>query len=175
MKRFGILVATLVACVVLVSGSAVSETLKSASGPTDEVKAGSLQVAARSSKPKEIVVVGSKVKDVIRSAGLRSDAAFDQALNAKAEEMLREAFSRARANGRTELRANDLSCRCGARRSPTRAGSDNTAVKERIEAAGFTANSAFLSAVTGQIRHIVETAVERAKSNGRGTVRPYDL
>lgn len=30
--------------------------------------------AARASKPKEIVVVGSKVKEVIREAGLRSDA-----------------------------------------------------------------------------------------------------
>lgn len=65
-------------------------------------------LAARSSKPKEIVVVGSKVKEVIREAGLRSDAEFEQALSDKVHLLLGAAISRCKSNGRSTVRPYDL-------------------------------------------------------------------
>ena len=42
------------------------------------------------SKPKEIVVVGSKVKEVVKEAGLRSDGDLVQAVSDKVHELLVE-------------------------------------------------------------------------------------
>ncbi len=63
---------------------------------------------ARSSKPKEIVVVGSKVKDVIRSNGLRSDGELVAAVSEKVHEMLGAAITRAKSNKRGTVRPYDL-------------------------------------------------------------------
>ena len=59
-------------------------------------------------KDREIVVVGSKVKEVIREAGLRSDGELVQAVSDKVYEMLDEAIERARANRRGTVRPYDL-------------------------------------------------------------------
>ena len=63
---------------------------------------------ARSSKPKEIVVVGSKVKEVIREAGLRSDGELVAAVSDKVHGLLQEAIKRCTANGRSTVRPYDL-------------------------------------------------------------------
>lgn len=63
---------------------------------------------AKSSKPKEIVVVGSKVKDVVREAGLRSDGELVQAVSDKVHEVLQAAISRCTQNGRSTVRPYDL-------------------------------------------------------------------
>ena len=59
-------------------------------------------------KPREIVVVGSKVKDVIRSAGYRSDGDLIQALSDKVHEVLEAAIKRAENNKRGTVRPYDL-------------------------------------------------------------------
>ena len=61
-----------------------------------------------SAKPREIVVVGSKVKEVVREAGLRSDGELVQALNEKVLRLLRQAIKRAKANKRGTVRPYDL-------------------------------------------------------------------
>jgi len=63
---------------------------------------------ARAKKAREIVVVGSKVKDVIRSAGFQSDDEFDQALSDKVHELLGAAIKRCKSNGRSTVRPYDL-------------------------------------------------------------------
>jgi hypothetical protein len=63
---------------------------------------------ARSSKPKEIVVVGSKVKEVIREAGLRSDGELVQAVSDKVHDLLGAAIERCKSNGRSTVRPYDL-------------------------------------------------------------------
>ncbi len=63
---------------------------------------------ANSNKSKEIVVVGSKVKDVVRGAELRSDGELVQAVSDKVHEMLEAAIARAQANGRSTVRPHDL-------------------------------------------------------------------
>ncbi len=59
-------------------------------------------------KPREIVVVGSKVKDVVRNAGLRSDGQLVQAVSDKVHEILEAAIGRAEANKRGTVRPHDL-------------------------------------------------------------------
>ena len=59
-------------------------------------------------KPREIVVVGSKVKDVVRNAGLRSDGQLVQAVSDKVHEILEAAIARAEANKRGTVRPHDL-------------------------------------------------------------------
>lgn len=59
-------------------------------------------------KSREIVVVGSKVKDVIRSAGFRSDGELVAAVSDKVHEMLEAAIGRAGSNKRGTVRPYDL-------------------------------------------------------------------
>ena len=63
---------------------------------------------ARASKPKEIVVVGSKVKEVIKEAGLHSDGELVQAVSDRVHDMLNEAIKRAKGNNRSTVRPYDL-------------------------------------------------------------------
>ena len=60
------------------------------------------------SKPKEIVVVGSKVKEVVREAGLRSDGALVASVSEKVHELLHAAIARCTQNGRSTVRPHDL-------------------------------------------------------------------
>ena len=61
-----------------------------------------------SAKAREIVVVGSKVKEVIKEAGLRSDGDLVQAVSDQVHESLLRAIRRARSNGRSTVRPYDL-------------------------------------------------------------------
>lgn len=63
---------------------------------------------ARSNKPKEIVVVGSKIKEVVKEAGLRSDGELVQAVSDKVHELLGDAIERCKGNGRSTVRPYDL-------------------------------------------------------------------
>jgi len=59
-------------------------------------------------KIKEIVVVGSKVKEVIKQAGLRSDGELVQAVSDKVHELLQDAVARCKGNKRGTVRPYDL-------------------------------------------------------------------
>jgi len=59
-------------------------------------------------KIKEIVVVGSKVKEVIKQAGLRSDGELVQAISDKVHELLARAVARCKGNKRGTVRPHDL-------------------------------------------------------------------
>ena len=63
---------------------------------------------AKSSKPKEIVVVGSKIKEVIKEAGLRSDGELVQAVSDKVHDLLGAAIQRCKDNNRSTVRPYDL-------------------------------------------------------------------
>ena len=62
----------------------------------------------RSAKPKEIVVVGSKIKEVVKEAGLRSDGELVQAVSDKVHELLAAAIKRCQDNNRSTVRPYDL-------------------------------------------------------------------
>ena len=59
-------------------------------------------------KAKEILIVGSKMKDVVKSAGCMSSSDLIEALSDKVHQILAEAASRAKDNGRSTVRPYDL-------------------------------------------------------------------
>jgi len=59
-------------------------------------------------KTREIVVVGSKVKEVVRAAGFRSDGELIAAVSDKVHELLDAAIKRAGNNKRGTVRPYDL-------------------------------------------------------------------
>lgn len=63
---------------------------------------------AKSKKPREVVVVGSKTKDIVREAGLRSDGELVQAVSEQVHDMLEAAIARAQGNKRGTVRPYDL-------------------------------------------------------------------
>ncbi len=63
---------------------------------------------AKSSGPKEILVVGSKMKDVVKAAGCMSSGELIEAVSEKVHTMLAAATQRARDNGRSTVRPYDL-------------------------------------------------------------------
>src|SRR5262249_32320981 len=63
---------------------------------------------AKSSKPKEIVVVGSKIKEAIKEAGLPSYRELVQAVSGRVHELLSDAINRCKGNNRSTVRPYDL-------------------------------------------------------------------
>jgi histone H3/H4 len=118
--------------------------------------------AARASRPKEIVVVGSKVKEVIREAGLRSDGDLVQAVNEAVSGMIRRAFRRAVANGRKTVRPHDFSCLPDSM-NPDWIVRDKDTPRELMQV------------ISDKVYELLEDAIRRCTSNGRSTVRPHDL
>lgn len=57
---------------------------------------------------REVLVVGTKVKDVVKSAGLQSSGELIEAVSARVHDLLTEAIKRAADNGRKTVRAYDL-------------------------------------------------------------------
>jgi hypothetical protein len=54
------------------------------------------------------IIVQSKVKEAIKALELRTDSNVVDALNAKVNQMLKDAAARAKSNGRGTLRPYDL-------------------------------------------------------------------
>ena len=59
-------------------------------------------------KEREVVVVGSKVKDVVREAECQSSGDLIEAISDKVHDLLEAAIARAKANGRATVRPYDL-------------------------------------------------------------------
>jgi hypothetical protein len=57
---------------------------------------------------REILIVGSKMKDVVKSAGCMSSGDLIEALSQKVHEILSSATQRAKGNGRSTVRPYDL-------------------------------------------------------------------
>jgi hypothetical protein len=62
----------------------------------------------KSGGTKEILVVGTKVKDVVKAAGLQSSGELIEAVSSRVHELLTAAAQRASGNGRKTVRAYDL-------------------------------------------------------------------
>jgi len=63
---------------------------------------------AAAKKSKEILIVGSKMKDVVKSAGCMSSGGLIEAVSEKVHDMLSNATARAKGNGRSTVRPYDL-------------------------------------------------------------------
>jgi hypothetical protein len=130
--------------------------------------------AARSSKPKEIVVVGSKVKEVIRSAGFAIEGNVVAALGERILTSLEAAMDRAERNGRYSLRVEDLDCPTPPERGDVRMNKSEL-IDHIAKASGFSTEPGFLAALNAYANQLVAESLHRASSNKRSTVRPYDL
>ncbi len=64
--------------------------------------------AGKKGSSKEILIVGSKMKEVVKAHGFMSSGDLIEALSEKVHHLLTEATSRAKANGRATVRPNDL-------------------------------------------------------------------
>ena len=62
----------------------------------------------RSVERGEILVVGTKVKDLIKNAGFMASSELLEALSVKVHDMLMDATQRARENSRATVRPHDL-------------------------------------------------------------------
>lgn len=63
---------------------------------------------AKATKAKEVLVVGTKVKDVIKNAKLQSSGELIQAISDHVHHLLADACERAKGNGRKTVRPYDL-------------------------------------------------------------------
>lgn len=63
---------------------------------------------ASGGKGGEVFVVGSKVKDAVRKAGLRTAGDALDALNAEVSAVIQRAVARAKSNGRQTIRPSDF-------------------------------------------------------------------
>ncbi|MBI4510185.1 MAG: DUF1931 family protein [Deltaproteobacteria bacterium] len=64
--------------------------------------------AAAKKVTREVLVVGTKVKDVVKAAGLQSSGELIDAVSGKVHDILVAAIARANENGRKTVRAHDL-------------------------------------------------------------------
>ena len=63
---------------------------------------------ASGGKGGEVFVVGSKVKDAIRKAGLRTSGDALEALNGEVSSVIKRAVDRCKSNGRQTIRPSDF-------------------------------------------------------------------
>ena len=145
---------------------AVAGLVSGAVAPTAE--------AARSSKPKEIVVVGSKVKEVVREAGLEIDEMAIHRLSWRLRHLMYEGMHRARKNERRILMSMDLSCPVVPDDSDVRMNKAEL-IDAIAERRGFHLDEDFQDALNAQTNQLLADAIMRARGNNRSTVRPYDL
>jgi histone H3/H4 len=129
--------------------------------------------AARSSKPKEIVVVGSKVKDVVRNAGLLSDDRLVQALSNDVRQLVAKAAMRAARNRRKTLKFHDIDCWSQASHEELLIIPE--AIGRLMARGGFSGDRDSMLALSDKVHEIIGDAIVRARGNDRLTVRPYDL
>lgn len=118
------------------------------------------------------LVTVSKVKEVIGGKDMRTDGSLPDALDEKVRDLVKGAMERTRENGRSTVRPEDV-----AGRGATGAASLTVAsrVQGVIREGGFRVDSSLVDALNGHIQSMLEEGIERAKANGRSTVRPYDL
>jgi hypothetical protein len=64
--------------------------------------------SSKSGGAKEILIIGSKMKDVVKAAGCMSSGDLIEALSEKVHELLANATERAKGNGRSTVRPHDL-------------------------------------------------------------------
>jgi hypothetical protein len=132
--------------------------------------------AARSStdKPREIVVVGSKIKEVVKEAGLDITDQAVMSLSQNLVESVHEAFRRAERNRRYELAPLDLSC-------PERPSVEDVEILNEgilirfIPELGFEMRYDFLPSLNAKANRMLGVAMERATANTRDTIEAYDF
>jgi histone H3/H4 len=120
----------------------------------------------------EQLITVSQVKEVIGGADMRTDGSLPDALHERVTELLNGAVVRARENGRKTVRPEDLA---GGSANNPRSVTVASRVRSVISDADLRVDGSLPDAINGHVEGMLEEAIERARANGRSTVRPYDL
>ncbi len=120
----------------------------------------------------ELLVAVSKVREVIGEAELRTDSQLPDALHLRVVALVNGAMNRARKNGRATVRPEDLA---GPRLDESTGVTVASRVQQLIRASDLRVDANLVEALNGHVDAILNEGIERARANGRNTVRPYDL
>ncbi len=118
------------------------------------------------------LVTVSKVKEVISGADMRTDGSLPDALDQKVRDLLNGAVRRAQENGRRTVRPEDLA---GSSVGGPASLTVQSKVRGVISEQDLRVDGSLPEAVNGHVQSMLNEAVERARANGRSTVRPHDL
>lgn len=118
------------------------------------------------------LVTVSKVKEFISGKDMRTDGSLPDELDRRVNELLNGAVKRAKDNGRKTVRPEDLA---GGSASGAASLTVASRVKNVVSGQDLRSDSGLGEAVNGHVQAMLAEACDRAKSNGRSTVRPYDL
>lgn len=118
------------------------------------------------------LVTVSKVKEVISGADMRTDGSLPDALDEKVRNLLRGAINRAKENGRRTVRPEDLA---GSGAEGSASLTVQSKVRGVISNEDLRVDGSLPDALNGHVQSMLKEAIERAKANGRSTVRPHDL
>lgn len=119
----------------------------------------------------ELVTV-SQVRDVIGGNDMRTDSGLPDSLDERVRDLLDGAIDRAQENGRATVRPEDLA---GSQVDEPASLTVASRVKDHVKSADLRSDGNLPDAVNGHVQAILVEAIERARANGRSTVRPYDL
>lgn len=120
----------------------------------------------------ELLVTVSRVREVIGGADLRTDSQLPEALHNRVVALVSGAMNRARKNGRSTVRPEDLA---GPRLDESTGVTVASRVQQLIRDSDLRVDSNLVEALNGHVDAILSEGIERARANGRSTVRPYDL
>jgi histone H3/H4 len=120
----------------------------------------------------EQLVTVTQVKEVIGGAEMRTDGTLPDGLNGKVLDLLNGAINRTKENGRSTVRPEDLAGRPADSPASLTVASR---VRDVLKNANMRTDSNLTDAVNAHVQTMLEEGIQRAKANGRSTVRPYDL
>lgn len=137
-----------------------------------------------SARALDFLLVSRVVAQVVDGAGLLFEMALLQELSDETHILLADAMSRASVNGRLVLHTFDLNDLDGLDPSsingprshkPREIVVVGRKVREAVREAGFFVGHGMILAVSDKVHDMIEAAIVRCTSNGRSTVRSYDL
>lgn len=128
-------------------------------------------------KPKEIVVVGSKIKETVEGAELRAGPGLEKAVSDAVYRELRDARRRAAANDRALITSYDLNDPVCLEAFPTTRDLivEADVIKRWLLKRGFDVDDDFIHAVSDKVYLLLEDAMQRTRLNARQVTLVQDL
>lgn len=119
----------------------------------------------------EMVVVASRMKELIKANGCNTSGDVAEALNNYVHWQIAEACNRAKANGRKTVRSHDFSTMATSEDSLITVSKVKAAIKEH----GLNCAGDAFSGLNFVLAWVVSSGCNRAAANGRKTVRGHDI
>ena len=121
------------------------------------------------------LVVGSKVREALKSQDVRVDGALIDALDEHVGQLIDSAVASAKANNRGTVKGSDVPGGGAGDGDEGAALVVASQVRERVRQSELRMQAGLVDALSTKVRSDLKRAVARAKGNNRSTVRPHDL